>query len=167
MYCTLFQTLNYPNYLFDGESFFMVFQNTDDVIKAMQPIFDDCAKKDNGIDGIAFLVGPSVQGKSRVPGFGGEFDATIAPQLLETFDETTKDKLNFSQDTNLEFVSFMNKNGDNGEMQMWTLITVFSSYRLVFTGKFTKESRQFTHLSSVPLYIEKLLPLIKEYDKLA
>ena len=143
----------------------MNYDNPDDVLKAMQPILDDCAKKDNGIDGIAFLLGPSVRARSKVSGYGGEFNSEIAPQLFETFDETTKEKLNFGTATSLQFVSFMNKHEGSGEMEMWTLVTVFSSYKLVFTGKFKKEIRLFTHLSTVPLYIDKLLPLIEAYNK--
>ncbi len=145
----------------------MDYQSSDDVIIAMQPILDDCAKRDNGIDGIAFLVGTNLQARSRVPGFGGEYDPTIVPQLFDTFDETTKEKLNFDEETNLEFVSFMNKDKSSGDMEMWTLVTIFSSYKLVFTGKFTKSNRVYTHLSSVPLYIDKLSPLVKAYDNIA
>ncbi|MDY7008488.1 MAG: hypothetical protein SWX82_32350 [Cyanobacteriota bacterium] len=149
------------------EDFIMTYENHDDIIKDMQPIFDSCAKKDNGIDGIAFLVGPAVQGRSRVPGFGGEFDATLAPQLFGTFDETTKEKLAFDSNTTLQYVCFMNKHKETGEMEVWTLATVFSTYQLVFAGKLEKgkEHKLFIHQSTVTVYIEKLLPLIKEYER--
>lgn len=135
-----------------------------EVLNDMQPILNDCARANNGIDGIALLLNASIIARSEVEGYGGRFDAKVASSLLDNFSDTTQEC--FGESTSLEFVSFMTKDGNTQELTAWSLAFPFNSYRLVFTGKLKNEKKLQIHQGTVPEYINELLPLIKEYARL-
>jgi hypothetical protein len=135
------------------------------VIDAMQPILNDCARKDNGIDGIAFLLNASIIARSEVDGYGGKFDAKVAASLLDNFSETTQNT--FGENTNLQYVSFMTKDANTQELIAWSLSFPFKNYRLVFTGKLKNEKKFEVHKGTATEYMNDLLPFIKEYENLS
>lgn len=140
------------------------YQESQQVINDMQPILNECAPLDNGIDGIAFLLNASIIARSEVDGYGGKFDAKVAASLIDNFSETTK--ASFGENTNLQYISFMTQDANTQELTAWSLAFPFKNYRLVFTAKLRNERQFQTHQGTVPEYIKDLLPLIKEYDRL-
>ncbi|NEQ66206.1 MAG: hypothetical protein F6K21_12015 [Symploca sp. SIO2D2] len=140
------------------------YKEPEDVLKAMQPMLDQCAARNNYIDGIAILIGFDTIARSRVDGYGGKFDTTMLAALLDNFTDTSKNP--FGKDTSLEHLSFMDikEDGQGQKITAWSLVCPYKNYRLVFVGNLQKKSRYPIHRATVEFYLEKLLPLIMEYD---
>ncbi|NET58968.1 MAG: hypothetical protein F6K47_23335 [Symploca sp. SIO2E6] len=138
------------------------YKDPDDVLKTMQPILDRCAKRNNGIDGIAFLSRFDIKARSQVEGYGGTFDATAAAALLANFREAHKDT--FKDESNLNYVSFLSTTED-GEITAWSVVVLYEIYSLVFTGKLKNVSRYSVHRGTVEEYVKELELLIEEYEK--
>ncbi|NEP10550.1 MAG: hypothetical protein F6K14_10090 [Symploca sp. SIO2C1] len=142
------------------------YSNSQDVINAMQPILDTCAELNNDIDGIAFLVGFEIRARSKVDGYGGKFDATAVASALGNFTETNKET--FGNNTDLKQISFLNitENGESKQITAWSVALPYENYKLVFVANLKNKSRYPIHRGTVEEYVQDLLPLIEEYDKL-
>ncbi|NER99119.1 MAG: hypothetical protein F6J86_35740 [Symploca sp. SIO1B1] len=142
------------------------YEESQDVINAMQPILDRCAERNNGIDRIAFLVGFEIHARSKVDGYGGKFDATAVASSLGNFTETNKDT--FGKNTDFKHISFLNVTEDSGSKKIiaWSVIFPYENYKLVFAGNLKNESRYPIHRATVEEYVRDILPLIEEYDRL-
>ncbi|MGI0496510.1 hypothetical protein [Limnospira platensis] len=134
------------------------------VLNDMQPILNSCAKLNNKVDGIAFLNGVTMIERSEVPGFGGEFDIRGVASLLGNFTETNENT--FGESTVLKHISFLNQDLQTQGLIAWSLVFPYKSYSLVFTGQFAKEKWYAVHQGTVAGYVQDILPLIKEYDRL-
>ena len=135
------------------------------VLNKMLPIFQQCSKQNNSIDGIAFSLNSSILAQSTEK----FFDDTVIPSLLANLSETTKDTYN--EDTTLQYICFQMKDSDN-QRWAWTVVYLdppYESYSFVFVGQLEEKNykaRLTTHQSTVPLYLKKLLPFVEEYHRL-
>lgn len=142
------------------------YRGIEQVQEDIQPILDEAAERDNGIDGIALILYGQILMISRKDGFGGKFDTTVASSLFDGFEESLKGS--FGIGSSLKQIHFLKS--EQNTLNAWTIVVISLPnfvFQLVFAGAFkdSQANKFSTHIGASKAYTDRLLPLITSYSK--